>query len=419
MHNDTRTVTFSGGYEGQKSKEALGRPPLITFGHNKDHRPDLKQLVYSLTISSDGAVPVHYKTYDGNTTDDQTHIETWKIVRSIRGSSDFMYVADSKLCTRKNMRFIDDEGGRFVTTVPRSRKEDDDFRSYLQTNTVPWQEVFRKKAPDDSDKPDQVYEAVELAMTSGEGFRLVWYRSSVKTALDEKRRLKKIMRARERLEQLADRSGAHAFRSIDRARQAADRVLEEEGAKHWLAVDFSEKPLYDLKQIGPGRPGRETEYRRVQKGVRIVFHIEENVDVIQADARCDGIFAMMTNDRSQSPAELLVIYKYQPFLEKRNEQLKSVLSVAPVFLKKPERVAALLFVYFLAVLIFALIEREILLSAEFALGCGAVFRGWDDGWRASDRSVPQCARPSADCESRDSHSRFGTAPRLCELRDSS
>ena len=63
-------------------------------------------------------------------------------------------------------------------------------------------------------------------------------------------------------------------------------------------------------------------------------------------------------------AAVLAAYKYQPFLEKRNEQLKSVLSVAPIYLQNPKRVAALLFVYFLAVLVFALIEREARLSMK-------------------------------------------------------
>ena len=31
--------------------------PAITWGHNKDHRPDLKQLLYILTVSDDGGVP--------------------------------------------------------------------------------------------------------------------------------------------------------------------------------------------------------------------------------------------------------------------------------------------------------------------------------------------------------------------------
>lgn len=37
IHNDTTTVTFSGEYADQEASHP--RPPLITFGHNKDHRP--------------------------------------------------------------------------------------------------------------------------------------------------------------------------------------------------------------------------------------------------------------------------------------------------------------------------------------------------------------------------------------------
>jgi len=64
LHNDSTTVTFSGEYRGA----AQGHPRrgqqtlVITHGHNKDHRPDLKQLLFILTISADGAVPVHYQS---------------------------------------------------------------------------------------------------------------------------------------------------------------------------------------------------------------------------------------------------------------------------------------------------------------------------------------------------------------------
>ncbi len=96
MHQDTTTVSFSGDYADQRPAEEADRPPRITFGYNKDHRPDLKQLLYSITISADGAVPVHCKTYDGNTTDDSVHQETWTFLRQIIGHADFLYVADSK-----------------------------------------------------------------------------------------------------------------------------------------------------------------------------------------------------------------------------------------------------------------------------------------------------------------------------------
>jgi len=370
IHNDTTTVTFSGAYEGQKDKEELKRPPLITFGYNKDHRPDLKQLVYSLTISADGAVPVHYKTYDGNTTDDQTHVRTWDAVRKLRGDARFMYVADSKLCTRENMKYIDGEGGRFLTVLPRSRKEDDDFREHLRRLPVPWKEVRRTPHPRNRSKPDSVYWGYEWDRPSAEGYRIVWYVSSVKAEEDQKTRTRRIKRARQRIEELEGRTGAHRFRSVETAQKAADEVLQEEGASRWLEVRVQEDKVRDYKQLGPGRPGKRTKYRRVEYPF-LLFEVQERSDVIKDDAKCDGLFAMVTN--APAPAEevkegqsnpltaqeLLAIYKYQPFLEKRNEQLKSVLDVAPVWLKKPERVAAMLFVYFLAVLIMALIEREV------------------------------------------------------------
>ena len=47
LHNDSTTVTFCGAYANATADQrALGRPTLaIAFGHNKDHRPDLKQLL--------------------------------------------------------------------------------------------------------------------------------------------------------------------------------------------------------------------------------------------------------------------------------------------------------------------------------------------------------------------------------------
>ena len=57
--------------------------------------------------------------------------------------------------------------------------------------------------------------------------------------------------------------------------------------------------------------------------------------------------------------EVLLHYKYQPKLEKRFNLLKTVLSAAPVFLNKPERIEALTLVYFINQLVSALIERVI------------------------------------------------------------
>jgi hypothetical protein len=148
FHNDSTSISFCGGYRRARGRQIRARTaPAITFGHSKAHRPDLKQLLFILTMSADGNVPVAFRCTDGNTSDSVTHVQTWETLRAVAGRSDFLYVADSKLCSRENMDHIDRAGGRFVTVMPRSRLEDAQFREWLQTHTPEWSLVWDRPNP--------------------------------------------------------------------------------------------------------------------------------------------------------------------------------------------------------------------------------------------------------------------------------
>jgi len=56
---------------------------------------------------------------------------------------------------------------------------------------------------------------------------------------------------------------------------------------------------------------------------------------------------------------LLLAYKGQAVIEKRFSQLKTDFAVAPVYLKEVSRIQALLCIYFLALLVESLLEREL------------------------------------------------------------
>jgi transposase len=358
LHQDTTTVTFSGQYADQPPAEQANRPPHITFGYNKDHRPDLKQLLYSITITADGAVPVHCKIYDGNTTDDRVHLDTWNFLRAILGHSDFLYVADSKLCTRENMDHIATRQGRFLTVMPRTRAEDACFREYVQDHALGWQEVHREANPRGRDKEDVVYQGVEAPSRSSEGYRVLWYHSSQKVQQDRETRQRRLGRARARLEAQQMPGRRHPPGSLAEARWAAERIVREEGVEGLLDVVAESMVEEEYRQVGPGRPGPNTEYRQVQH-VRYQARFEENSEGLLRAARCDGLFPLMTNDERLSLSEALLKYKYQPFVEKRHEQLKTVFGVAPVWLKNAGRVESLLWLYFVVELCQALLERAV------------------------------------------------------------
>src|SRR5450631_2431934 len=78
LHIDSTSISFFGQYREQRAPSSTGqRASVLTFRYSKDHRPDLKQLLFILPTDADGGVAVQFRTADGNTSDSVTHIETW------------------------------------------------------------------------------------------------------------------------------------------------------------------------------------------------------------------------------------------------------------------------------------------------------------------------------------------------------
>jgi len=358
LSQDTTTVTFSGEYADQPSAEKTDRPVRITRGYNKDHRPDLKQLLYNRTVTADGAVPVHCKIHDGNTTDTQVHKTTWLALCEIVGSTDFLYVADSKLCEYEIMRLIAKEHGRFLTVMPRTRAECARFLAWVRENEVSWSEVLRKNNPRGKDKPKVVYKGFEDSQGSEEGYRILWYHSSQKRQRDFQTRMKKVNKTRKRLQRLRPPGRGEAFKTEKAAREAVERILDKAKVQDWLKVTIEEVVQTEHAQVGRGRPGPDTLYKQVQIKTYKV-RVENNAEALQRAARCDGLFPLMTNDKDLTLKEALQKYKYQPYAEKRHQQLKSVFDVRPVWLKNSKRVESFLWLYHMVELVQTLLEREV------------------------------------------------------------
>lgn len=178
VHFDTTTVTFHGGYEGAKS------PPRITHGLNKDHRPDLKQLLFGLNVTSDGAVPISHHVWSGNQSDSTVHRPNVEELRRLLARDDFVYVADSKLYSARNLSYIDRAGGRFVTVLPRSRREDRDFRDLLRRQGVRWYRLATAPRGPRAEEMDVYSSCRATTDRSQDGYRIIWIKSSAKAAQD-------------------------------------------------------------------------------------------------------------------------------------------------------------------------------------------------------------------------------------------
>jgi transposase len=360
LHNDSTSITFTGVYPDADGRVRGGKPtPAITFGHNKDHRPDLKQLVWILTVTADGAVPITHRVVDGNTNDDLTHIDTWDQLTALVATKNFLYVADCKLATRDNMGHIDKAGGRFVSVLPASRKEDRQFRDWIVDHEPEWTQACRRPGRRQAD-PDNVWHTTGSPWPSAEGYRVVWVRSSAKIDYDAQARTDRIARGIAALDDLNQRLASPKTRIKTKVavEQAAHAALNKIGAARWIGFTVEEHTEQRFRQEKRGRPGNDTRYRQLTRTRhRIGFAVDETQ--VARDAASDGCFPLISNDRQMTDAELLAAYKYQPNLEKRFSQLKSTQLVAPVLLHDPARIEALLCCHFIAMMIQSLIERQV------------------------------------------------------------
>ena len=350
VHNDSTSVKLSGAYAHQ-------RPGAIQLrrGFSKDHRPDLKQLVYRLSVTADGAIPIHYKAYDGNQTDDPTHWETWQALCRLLGKSDFIYVADSKLGVRETLLQIDGQQGRFVTILPRTRSEIGAFADDCLANRIRWAPLWRQRCPRQQGRWE-IFELAQGFFQMQEGFGLHWFRSSEKRRRDHDDREEQIAAALERLERLNNprRRGRKDAPSLPKA---ADQVLAKYHAQDWIQVQIQLQETVRFRQNHRGHPTPRTLFRRAVKQVPKV-HMQRHLAGLARAQAMDGVFPLTTNTQL-TPLQVLRAYQYQPHLEKRHSLFKSLLEVSPLFLKKNTRIEAFIFVYFVAQLVASLVERTV------------------------------------------------------------
>jgi transposase len=370
LHNDSTSISFHGAYADAAQEETRrGRPThAVTWGHSKDHRPDLKQLLYILTVTDDGGVPVYFTSASGNVVDDRTHCQTWDLLHELVGRPDFLYVADCKLATSENLNYVARHGGRFVSVLPATRKEDAQFRRRLrdQPPTIKWQplydvtDVVINEAGEERQIVRDRLSVCGDETLSSEGYRLLWFHSTRKVELDEAARARRTQRAIAALTELRERlhGPRTRFRERTKVETAVAEIVAQFDVGRWLQVEIEELEQATYRQARRGRPTADTPYRK-EVTRRYTLSWRTDPQAWAAEAGGDGVFPLISNARDLTAEQVLRAYKRQPIIEKRFSQLKTDFAVAPVYLKSISRIQGLLAVYFLVLLLQTLLEREL------------------------------------------------------------
>ena len=354
IHHDTTTVTFAGKYPGWTVQE------LLTHGKNKDHRPDLKQLVLGLSVTADGAVPISHRVYSGNQTDDRLHPANHKALQKLLQRVDFIYVADCKLATEENLQKISVWNGLFVSVMPRTWSEDQPFREKVKRNKIHWKHILSRKNNRKPDSKTDRYYVAEGDYKTSHGYRLHWIRSTQKAEQDAATRSRQLERALEELRSIQTKLNAYNLKTRKQISQRIESILEDARCESLIKFEIHATREYKHVYQKKGRPTKNAPKKVTWRQVfSISFGIDR--DAVDDEKKVDGVFPLITNLNPEThPAKrVLEIYKFQPFLEKRFSQMKTYHEIAPMYLKNDERVVAYLHMHVMALMVAALIERTL------------------------------------------------------------
>jgi transposase len=229
----------------------------------------------------------------------------------------------------------------------------------MSTNTPEFTEAVRRPGKRLGD-PEQVWQVAPAPFPSSEGHRIVWVHSSAKQHRDETARHERIQRTLAALAELNERLAGPRARITTRVGvdDAATEIVDTGSAEQYVTFTITETTEETFRQEKRGRPGNDTRYRKLSKTrFQVTAHVD--TDQVRHTAASDGCFPLITNHHDLTNTAVLIAYRYQPNLEKRHHQLKSVHDAAPVTLNSPHRIEALFACQFIALLCCRLIEREL------------------------------------------------------------
>jgi len=363
VHTDTTTLKLYGAYE----RWLTPGEPNPANGHSKDHRPDLKQLVYGLNLHGSVGMPLCVSMLDGNASDHEAnrlHID--QLAGLLPPQHEVTLVADCKYFDPKTLGLTFDADFHFITLVPRTYNLRRDLVSMAQRSGVEMPELVRERGRTAKDT-DRVYRGVSYTMPftiedPERGNRKVDLQFLVVHSSKLAERFEaalpgKLEKKRKAYEKALRALGKRKFNCEPDAAAALDEFRKKKAKTSLHTVQFeivSEVVPIRRKRRGRPRAGEPQPTKTIWR----IAHRDMAVDEEAVeDARIQGSHFVLATDHLDrtvwNDGRILHEYRHQSTIEGHCgfRWLKGPAAAAPMFLKTPRRIAALGMVFVLALMV--------------------------------------------------------------------
>ncbi len=376
LHQDTTTITLYGAYAEEARPVAGPVPPRPAYGHSKAGRDDLKQVLLSLGVSNEG-VPLRLGVRDGNTSDStETPVAIEECLAlgldGVRG-----IVADSKAYCKRTLGLCLEKQVGLITLVPRTCAVRQEVEAWgQQQDALPlllekpgrtrresprrWHghSVVRRVAVEYADGRLDVAALRFLVVHSSQ----LAHQAAVAYAAAQAKEAERVTEHVQHVEAqwFACAADAEAALAAYEGRGQGRRGRTPRPWRYHVLHYRVEAVNVPKKRTRRGRPPK-AEAPQVEVRYRLVVHPE--VLVPSEDAHGWTVLATTLRPEVCTDAELLQAYQEQnTTVEPGFRWIKNPAAISPVWLEKPERIAALAMLTVVGLLVYAVIQRQVRLS---------------------------------------------------------
>jgi transposase len=371
LHQDTTTIALYGTYEDEPQTLGAPRP---AYGHSKDGRNDLKQILLSLGVSGDGGLPLRVGVRDGNRSDS---VETPLAIEEclalgldgVRG-----IVADSKAYSRRTLGLCLEHGIGLVTLVLRTCAVRQELEVWGRQQPV---------LPLLVEKPGRTQDEVQRRWQGQSGLRQVEVEYSDGRIVHEPLRFVVVHSS-----QLAQQQ-AQTYSAAQAKEAEAVTAHSTQVQARWFACEAdAAAAIVEYEHRGPSRRGRRpqswryhavryrvvTDTRRTRRtrrgrpakteppplesGYRLVVEVE----ALPNPEEDNGWTVLATTVSPETCADTEILQAYQEqhtTVEPGFRWIKNPAAISPVWLEKPERIAALAMLTVIGLLVYSIIQRQV------------------------------------------------------------
>ncbi|BBW98440.1 hypothetical protein GsuE55_32730 [Geobacillus subterraneus] len=355
FHADTTDKTVYGAYESVSS-EAL----QTTHGYNRHHRWQ-KPIGFGLIGSEDG-IPFSGDVHDGNVPDKTWNPEVLSRVheqlKQAKIQDEWIDVADSAAMTKDTLTQTKAANAFLITRGPSSLRIVKQALAEADSPPIPWSDPFTL-----AEKNGATYRAWETASTyEGHPVRLIVVESS---ALDQ-RKGKTLENERNQEAELLREEQARWERHPFSCRADAEQALASFKASlrpQFHRVEAAvEEIVRPKKRRGRPKKGAEPEMETLYL-VRLDVEFDQNA--WEQARRKASRFVLVTTvpkewkGQPMEAKEILKLYKGQISVEMNFSFLKDPFFTDEIYVKKPERVAVLGYLFLLALAIYRVFQRRV------------------------------------------------------------